>query len=183
MAVAAARRSFEDRAHRRAFGLWVQTLRQQRGWTQQTLAVRADIHRSYRAAETRLRNPTLDVITKIATGLAVPVADLFVIAKTATDLTGTRFAVIVDEAHSSQSGESAEGLKRSSVFTTPARPVRSPLRPLRATRTSKGRARSRHHGAAALRPLREDLLCHHSAGSPLRLGGSSHLRPGPSIPG
>lgn len=79
MAVAAARRSFEDRAHRRAFGLRVQTLRQQRGWTQETLAERADIHRSYLAAvETGLRNPTLDVITKIANGLAVPVADLFV---------------------------------------------------------------------------------------------------------
>jgi type I restriction enzyme R subunit len=34
-----------------------------------------------------------------------------VIAKSAADLTGSRFAVIVDEAHSSQSGESAKDLK------------------------------------------------------------------------
>lgn len=34
-----------------------------------------------------------------------------VIAKAVTDLSGTRFAVIVDEAHSSQSGESAKDLK------------------------------------------------------------------------
>lgn len=34
-----------------------------------------------------------------------------VIAKAATDLTGKRFAIIVDEAHSSQSGESAKDLK------------------------------------------------------------------------
>jgi type I restriction enzyme, R subunit len=34
-----------------------------------------------------------------------------VVAASATDLTGTRFAVIVDEAHSSQSGEAAKDLK------------------------------------------------------------------------
>lgn len=34
-----------------------------------------------------------------------------VVAQSATDLAGTRFAVIVDEAHSSQSGEAVKGLK------------------------------------------------------------------------
>jgi type I restriction enzyme, R subunit len=43
-----------------------------------------------------------------------------VIAKSATDLAGSRFAVIVDEAHSSQSGESAKGLKAVLSVPSPA---------------------------------------------------------------
>lgn len=72
------RASFNDTAHRRAFGSRVSALRRQRGWTQEDLAERAEIHRSYIAAvETGLRNPTLDVIVKIAQGLDVPVRRLF----------------------------------------------------------------------------------------------------------
>lgn len=42
------------------------------------MAERADVHRSYLAAvETGLRNPTLDVIVKIASGLDIPVGRLF----------------------------------------------------------------------------------------------------------
>lgn len=70
--------SYEQRAHRRAFGESVARLRQERGWTQEDLAERADLHRSYLAAiETGSRNPTLDVIVKLAHGLHVPVAQLF----------------------------------------------------------------------------------------------------------
>jgi transcriptional regulator with XRE-family HTH domain len=70
--------SYEQRAHRRAFGDSVARLRQQRGWTQEELAERSDVHRSYLASiETGDRNPTLDVIVTLAHGLRVPVADLF----------------------------------------------------------------------------------------------------------
>ncbi|UUW92235.1 helix-turn-helix domain-containing protein [Pimelobacter simplex] len=70
--------SYEQRAHRRAFGESVAQLRRQRGWTQEELAERAELHRSYIAAiETGGRNPTLDVIVKIATGLHVRVSQLF----------------------------------------------------------------------------------------------------------
>jgi transcriptional regulator with XRE-family HTH domain len=73
-----ARLSYEQRAHRRAFGVSVSRLRHDRGWTQEVLAERADLHRSYLAAiETGGRNPSLDVIVKLAIGLRVTVAELF----------------------------------------------------------------------------------------------------------
>ncbi len=72
------RRSFEESAHRRAFGDQVRRLRSEHGLTQEDLAERAGVHRSYLAAvETGMRNPTLDVIVKIARGLGVPAARLF----------------------------------------------------------------------------------------------------------
>jgi len=46
-----------------------------------------------------------------------------VIAKSATELTGSRFAVIVDEAHSSTSGESARGLKAVLAADRPRTPT------------------------------------------------------------
>jgi transcriptional regulator with XRE-family HTH domain len=71
--------SFEQRAHRRAFGEAVNKLRTERGWTQEDLAERADLDRSYLSGiESGQSNPTLDVIVKIAQGLQVTVADLFV---------------------------------------------------------------------------------------------------------
>lgn len=72
------RRPYEETAHRRAFGDRVKRLRRERGWTQEDMAERTDLHRSYLAAiEAGGRNPTLDVIVKIANGLHVPVATLF----------------------------------------------------------------------------------------------------------
>ena len=70
--------SFEQRAHRRAFGERVQALRRERGWTQEELAERAQLHRSYVAAvESGSRNPTLDVIVKLANGLHISPASFF----------------------------------------------------------------------------------------------------------
>lgn len=70
--------TYEQRAHRRAFGASVAGVRRERGWTQEELAERADLHRSYLAAiETGVRNPSLDIIVKLANGLRVPVAQLF----------------------------------------------------------------------------------------------------------
>ena len=69
---------FEETAHRRAFGDRVKEMRAQRGWTQEDMAERSGLHRSYLAAiESGSRNPTLDIIVKIANGLHAPVADLF----------------------------------------------------------------------------------------------------------
>lgn len=65
--------SFEQRSHRRAFGDRVSALRRDRGWTQEQLAERADVHRSYIAGvESGTRNPTLDVIVKLSNASAVP---------------------------------------------------------------------------------------------------------------
>jgi transcriptional regulator with XRE-family HTH domain len=70
--------SFEQRAHRREFGDRLSFLRRDRGWTQEQFAERADLHRSYVAGlESGARNPTLDVIVKLAHALHVPVAELF----------------------------------------------------------------------------------------------------------
>lgn len=70
--------AYEQTAHRRAFGESVSRLRRVQGWTQEDLAERANLHRSYLAAiETGIRNPSLDVIVKLAKGLEVPVAELF----------------------------------------------------------------------------------------------------------
>lgn len=56
----------------------MQHLRSQRGWTQEGLAERANLHRSYLASiEVGGRNPTLDVIVKLADALSVPVRELF----------------------------------------------------------------------------------------------------------
>lgn len=71
-------RSYEETAHRRALGSRVKGLRAQRGLTQEQLAERADLHRSYLASiEVGGRNPTLDVIVKLANALHVSVRDLF----------------------------------------------------------------------------------------------------------
>ncbi len=70
--------AFEDTAHRRAFGDRVRLRRAERELTQEQLAERAHVHRSYLAAvESGLRNPTLDVIVKISRGLDMPVSHLF----------------------------------------------------------------------------------------------------------
>lgn len=72
------RDAYEDNSHRRVFGARVADLRREHGLTQEQLAERTDIHRSYLAAvETGVRNPTLDVVVRIARGLDVPLARLF----------------------------------------------------------------------------------------------------------
>lgn len=74
----AANLSFDQRAHRRAFGDRVAALRRERQWTQEQLAERADVHRSYVAGlESGARNPTLDVIVKLANAFHVSPAGLF----------------------------------------------------------------------------------------------------------
>jgi len=72
------RPTFEQRAHRRAFGDRVSSLRRDLGLTQEDLAERSEVHRSYLAGlESGARNPSLDVIVRIARALRVPPGDLF----------------------------------------------------------------------------------------------------------
>lgn len=72
------RLTFEQRAHRRAFGDRVSGLRAEAGWTQEQLAERADLHRSYVAGiESGARNPTLDVIVKLGQAFRVSPGRLF----------------------------------------------------------------------------------------------------------
>lgn len=61
-----------------AFGAQLRALRNARGWSQEELAHRANLDRTYvSGVERGVRNPTLDVITKFARTLEVEVADLF----------------------------------------------------------------------------------------------------------
>lgn len=52
-------------------------LRNARGWSQEELADRADLHRTYiSAVERGVRNPTITVIERIAKALNVRMAEL-----------------------------------------------------------------------------------------------------------
>jgi len=56
----------------------VRQLRDAKGWTQETLAERAGMDRSYIAGiEAGLRNPSVKAVGKIAKGLGVRLSELF----------------------------------------------------------------------------------------------------------
>jgi transcriptional regulator with XRE-family HTH domain len=59
-------------AHSQAFGLHLRVLREQRGWSQQELADRANVTKKtvYRL-ETAQASPTLDVLVCLAEGLEI----------------------------------------------------------------------------------------------------------------
>ena len=62
---------------RKRFGRRVRELRNARGWSQEELADRADLHRTYiSAVERGVRNPTIMVIERIAKALKVRMAEL-----------------------------------------------------------------------------------------------------------
>lgn len=63
---------------RKKFGHRVRELREARDWSQEELADRADLHRTYiSAVERAVRNPTLTVIARIAKALKVSMSELF----------------------------------------------------------------------------------------------------------
>lgn len=65
-------------SQRVAFGSRLRALRTDRGWSQEEFAHRAELDRTYvSGVERGVRNPTLDVITRLAQTLDVEVADLF----------------------------------------------------------------------------------------------------------
>ena len=62
---------------RKKLGLRIQRLRHDQGLSQEELAHRADLHRTYvSGVERGVRNPTLTVIERIAAGLGVTLAAL-----------------------------------------------------------------------------------------------------------
>lgn len=64
--------------HRRAFGDRVRELRQELGMSQEAFAHHADFDRTYISGiERGIRNPTLDVIYRLAESLNCPVTTLF----------------------------------------------------------------------------------------------------------
>jgi len=67
----------EKPVHRQAFGLHLRSLREQRGWSQQELADRANITKKtvYRI-ETARASPTLDMLICLAEGLEITLRDL-----------------------------------------------------------------------------------------------------------
>jgi transcriptional regulator with XRE-family HTH domain len=61
----------------RALGARVRQLREGKGWTQENLADRAGLDRSYIAGiEAGLRNPSIKALARIAKGLGVTVAEV-----------------------------------------------------------------------------------------------------------
>ena len=61
----------------RRVGLAVQRLRAERGWSQEELADRAGVHRTYvSGVERGVRNPTITALEKIAGGLGVKIGAL-----------------------------------------------------------------------------------------------------------
>lgn len=70
----------EEFAERHTFGARVRELRTNRNWSQEQFAHVAELDRTYvYEIERGRRNPTLDVIHRIAHALDVDVADLFLI--------------------------------------------------------------------------------------------------------
>jgi transcriptional regulator with XRE-family HTH domain len=61
-----------------ALGARVRRLRDAKSWTQEALAERADLDRSYIAGiEAGLRNPSVKAAAKLARGLGVSLSELF----------------------------------------------------------------------------------------------------------
>lgn len=68
----------KDNEYLKSFAQKVRTLREAKGISQEKLAERADLHRTYIGMVERLeRNPSLVCIHKIANGLGVHVSELF----------------------------------------------------------------------------------------------------------
>ncbi|MFD5601415.1 helix-turn-helix domain-containing protein [Leucobacter sp. NPDC058333] len=69
----------ETPVHRQAFGRRLRELRAEGGWTsQEAFALHAGLDRTYVSGiESGRRNPTLDVLVRVAGALNVPVSELF----------------------------------------------------------------------------------------------------------
>lgn len=70
--------SMEDNEYLKMFAQRVRTLREEKGMSQEKLAERTELHRTYIGMVERLeRNPSLICIHKIANGLGVHITELF----------------------------------------------------------------------------------------------------------
>lgn len=62
---------------RKRFGARIKALREEKNWSQEELADRTDLHRTYISSiERGIRNPTISVIEKLALGLEVSLKTL-----------------------------------------------------------------------------------------------------------
>ena len=58
-------------------GARIKALREEKNWSQEELADRTDLHRTYiSAVERGVRNPTITVLKRIADGLERPLSEL-----------------------------------------------------------------------------------------------------------
>ncbi len=72
------RHTFEETALQRALGQRIRELRKARGWSQEDLADRTHLDRTYIVSvEQGHRNVSLSTIGKLANGLQVKIAELF----------------------------------------------------------------------------------------------------------
>jgi len=79
MVVAHKKSSRSRRSARDVLAINMLRLRQERGWSQETLAFEAGLHRTFIAhVERQVRNIALDNVEKIARAFGVSVAELFV---------------------------------------------------------------------------------------------------------
>lgn len=70
----------DDESIRDRFGLQVRRLRRARGWSQEELAARVGLDRTYIGGiERGERNVGLVNISRLARALGVPIADLFIV--------------------------------------------------------------------------------------------------------
>lgn len=66
------------RSYSRAFGQYIRHLRDQRDYSQESLALECGIHATYLSGiERGVRNPSLRIIRALARGLGVAVSELF----------------------------------------------------------------------------------------------------------
>lgn len=62
---------------KKRFGLNLRNLREQKGWSQEKLAEKSGLHRTYISGlERGIRNPTIDILQEIANALGVSPSDL-----------------------------------------------------------------------------------------------------------
>jgi len=67
---------------RRQVGANVRKIREDRGWSQEELAFKAHLHRTYiSGVERGVRNPTICVLQEIAAALKVPASSFFELVK------------------------------------------------------------------------------------------------------
>ena len=68
---------------KQALAARLRELRHAKGWSQEALAERAEMHRTYLAGiERSLRNPSLENLIKLANGLGVSLSELFTFSET-----------------------------------------------------------------------------------------------------
>jgi transcriptional regulator with XRE-family HTH domain len=82
----------------------IRTLRKERGWSQEELGEKADLHHTYvGAVERGEKNASIDTLDKIADALGMEIVDLFTLTKGKMDVDKLR-AYIIDEVKESSPG-------------------------------------------------------------------------------